>query len=70
MPPDDPVEGLTFNEEELADEDLPSEWPPHIREAFWRCTNAPNYAEAQRETLRFAVILTGYTTREERDTRA
>lgn len=40
MPPDDPVEGLTFNEEELADEDIPSEWPPHIREAFWCCTSA------------------------------
>lgn len=68
MPPDDPVEGCALNEEELTDEDLPSEWTSHIREAFWRCTNAPTYAEAQKETLRFSVILACYAAEKEKDT--
>lgn len=53
----DPDEDFTFDGDELTNADLPEGWTEEIRGAFWTATNAPTYAESQKETLRFATLL-------------
>ena len=53
----DPDEDFVFDNDELSNDDLPEGWPEEVRRAFWTATNAPTYAESQKETLRFATLL-------------
>lgn len=54
-------DGVTIDNDELTNADLPEEWTEEIRRAFWAATNAPTYAESQKETLRFATLLECHT---------